>query len=55
MASDDIMQGFVWSLFGLCGISCLGYCIRLYLKKPSTMKQSPSMEDLNSISTEDPQ
>jgi hypothetical protein len=52
MTSDEIMQGFVMALFGLCGFSGLAYCIRLYLKRPPTMKQSPSMEDLNSV--EDP-
>jgi hypothetical protein len=51
MESDEIMQGFVMGLFGLCGVSGLLYCLRLYLKKTPTMKQSPSMEDLNS---EDP-
>lgn len=55
MTSDEIMQGFVLTLFGLCGISSLGYCIRMYLKRSPPIKQSPSMEDLTSIQTEDPQ
>jgi hypothetical protein len=55
MSSDEIMQGFVISLFALCGISSAVYCFRMYLKDRPTLKQSPSMEDLTSISTEDPQ
>jgi len=53
MESDEIMQGFVMALFTLCGVSSLGYCIYAYLKRTTpTLKQSPSMEDLNSA--EDP-
>jgi hypothetical protein len=55
MSSDEIMQGFVISLFALCGISSAVYCFRLYFKNKHTLKQSASMEDLTSISTEDPQ
>ena len=36
--------------FGMC---MLGYCIRK--SRTPMMKQSPSMEDLNSVTTEDPQ
>lgn len=56
MEADELLQGFVFALFTLCGASSLMYCIRLKLKQTnSQMKQSDSMEDLTSISTEDPQ
>ncbi len=55
MSSDEIMQGFVVSLFALCGISSALYCLRLYLKGRPALKLSPSMEDLTSVSTDDPQ
>lgn len=55
MDADTILQGFVYALFGLCGASSLIYCIRLKLKEKVQMKQSPSMEDLTSVNTEDPQ
>jgi len=57
MSSDEIMQGFVISLFILCGISAFGYCARLRLGKTTThgLKQSPSMEELSSVVTDDPQ
>lgn len=54
MESDSILQGFVYTLFSLCGASSLIYCIRMKLKSRTEMKQSSSMEDLTSIQTEDP-
>jgi hypothetical protein len=54
MSGDEIMQGFVISLFTLCGVSAFGYCMRLRLKNRSIMKKSESMEDLNSVDTTDP-
>lgn len=54
MGSDEIMQGFIIILFSLCGISTVVQCIRLRMKNRLTLKQSPSMEDLNSVDTQDP-
>lgn len=53
--SDDILQGFLAATFVICGISAIGYCIRNRMKNQTGLKQSPSMEDLTSVSTEDPQ
>ena len=55
MDSDNIMQGTVITLFAVCIGTSIAACVRLYLKKKETLKQSPSMEDLSSVSTEDPQ
>lgn len=53
---DLIMQGFVTGLFVLVGVSGLGFCIRKYYRnRHVTLKQSPSMEDLTSVNTEDPE
>lgn len=52
MEADSILQGFVYTLFSLCGASSLIYFIRMKLKNRIAMKQSPSMEDLTSV--EDP-
>ena len=54
MDSDTVMQGVVISVFSLCGLGILVSCARYYLTKPNNLKQSPSMEDLNSVATEDP-
>jgi len=53
--SDDIMQGFLITGFVLIGLSSFGYCIRLRMKNHSKLKQSSSMEDLNSVDTQDPE
>ena len=55
MSSDEIMEGFVISTFVLCGISTLVYCIRMRMRDHKRMKQSASMEDLNSVDTQDPE
>lgn len=53
---DQIMEGFVISLFVFAGLSGFAYCIRMKMRKQrSNMKQSPSMEDLTSVDTTDPQ
>lgn len=52
--SDDVLQGIVITIFTLVGVSAFGYCIRLRMQNKSTLKQSPSMEELNSVATEDP-
>lgn len=54
MSSDEIMEGFVITLFSLCVLSTIGACIRMKMKQHFTLKQSPSMEDLNSVGTDDP-
>ena len=48
--NDDIMKGFVISLFVLCGVSSLGWIIKQKLKPK--MKTSSSCENLTSL---DPQ
>ena len=54
--SDSIMEATVITLFCLTGLFGVTHCIRTYLRKRNpTMKQSSSMEDLTSISTDDPQ
>ena len=54
--TDTVMQATVITLFSIAGVFGLAHCIRNYLKKHDPrMKQSPSMEDLTSISTDDPQ
>ncbi len=55
MSSDEIMQGFVIGMFTLFGLSTITYCIRLRMKNHSKLKQSASMEDLNSVDTTDPE
>ena len=47
---DEIMQGFLISLFVLCGVSSVGWIIKQKLKPK--MKTSSSHESLNSL---DPQ
>lgn len=54
--SDSVMQYTVITLFSLAGVFGVAQCIRAYLRNRNPMmKQSPSMEDLTSISTDDPQ
>ena len=55
MNGDEIMQGLIIALFSLCGVSAVVQCIRLRMRNRLTMKQSPSMEDLNSIDNTDPE
>lgn len=55
MESDTIMQGVVITAFSLCLITAVVGCVRTYLKPKVAMKQSPSMEDLTSVATEDPE
>lgn len=52
--ADELLQGFLIGTFVLIGFSSISYCIRHRLQNKTTLKQSPSMEDLNSVSTEDP-
>lgn len=49
--SDDLLQGFLIGTFVFMGITAIGYCVRRV--KP-TMVKSESMEDLSSVTTEDP-
>lgn len=55
MSSDEIMEGFVIALFTLTGLSTIVYCVRIRMRDHKKMKQSASMEDLNSIDTTDPE
>lgn len=50
---DSVLQGFLIGTFGLVGVITLVYCLR---KKTNiqTMKKSESMEEFNSIETNDP-
>jgi hypothetical protein len=50
--SDSILQGFLIAGFSLIGLSAISFCIR---KKRTQMVKSASMEELSSVSTEDPQ
>ncbi len=52
--SDTILSGFVIAAFSFVGINVCAYFLRKRLNRP-TLKQSPSQEDLKSISVEDPQ
>ena len=55
MSGDEIMEGFVIALFTLTGLSTIVYCVRIRMRDHKKMKQSASMEDLNSIDTQDPE
>lgn len=55
MNSDDALQGIFIASFTAIGIATLVYTIWKKCKNNSGMKQSPSMEDLTSISSDDPQ
>lgn len=52
MSADEILQGFLIAGFSIAGLSVLGCCLR---KKRTQMIKSASMEELSSVSTEDPQ
>lgn len=55
METDEILQGLVYALFGFCGLGMLVNCIRTRIPRQSEIKESPSMEDLTSVSMDDPQ
>lgn len=55
MDSDTIMQGVVITSLAGTGLFAIAYCIWKKYKSKSSMKQSPSMEDLTSVSSEDPE
>lgn len=52
--TDDVMQGFVIGAFILFGISAFCCCFRFRSKTTATLKQSPSMEELQNAVSEDP-
>ncbi len=56
MADNDvILEIFAGIALFIAGAVSLGFCVKNSCKrKPPTLKQSPSMEDLNSVSIEDP-
>ncbi len=53
--ADNILQGVLIGSFLFIGIASFSYCIRIRMKNNSSFKQSPSMEDLNSVDTTDPE
>ena len=56
MEADSILQGFVYTLFSLCGASSLIYFIRMKLhERRSTLKSSSSADNLTSMETGDPE
>lgn len=50
--ADQVLQGFLIAGFAIAGLSVLGWCLR---KQKTRMIKSASMEELSSVSTEDPQ
>ncbi len=52
--TDNILQGILIGGFAFMGISTLVYCLRKK-RNEVTMKKSASTEELNSVSTDDPQ
>jgi len=53
MEDANIVLQVLAGTFLTAGICVLGYCIRKTKRQPA-MKASPSMEELNSVVTEDP-
>lgn len=52
--TDTILQGVLIGGFALIGINIVVYCMRKH-RMNIMMKKSPSMEELSSVSTEDPE
>lgn len=50
---DDILQGVLIGGFAFIGINLFVCCVRKH-RKSVEMKKSASMEELSSVSTEDP-
>ena len=54
--ADNILQGLLIGSLSFVGVITLVHCVRKRVQHRSiTMKQSPSMEDLTSVETTDPQ
>jgi hypothetical protein len=51
--TDDILQGVLIGGFAFFGLSLVYYCAQKH-RQNVTMKKSASMEELSSVSTEDP-
>jgi hypothetical protein len=51
--TDDLLQGLLIGGFAFFGLNLVYYCVRKH-RQSVTMKKSASMEELSSVSTEDP-
>lgn len=50
--ADQVLQGFLIAGFAVAGLSFVGWCLR---RQRTRMVKSASMEELSSVSTDDPQ
>lgn len=53
--ADDVLQGFFIGAITIISLVSIGCFIRQRIKYKNIFKQSPTIEDLTSIYTEDPQ
>lgn len=51
--SDGVLQGLLIGTFAFIGLNVVYYCVRKH-RQSVTMKKSASMEELSSVTTEDP-